>query len=364
MNILEQAGLSHYLSQTDSSIDPAVIGRIVTEFGTRYTVLTESGPHEAVAPKTLIAGSNSADRPKTGDWVTLEALQGEQKVKITAVLPRFSELARKRAGKRLEAQILATNVDHVFIAESAAGDFDPNRIERFLVVPESAHLPATLIFTKSDTCTKEQIAELLAAATARFPELDVKTASTVTGDGIAAIQALLSAGRTAAILGPSGVGKSSLINALIGENQIKTQAVRSSDQKGRHTTTTRDLIVLAAGGVIIDTPGMRELQLWADNTTELNAAFDDLENLSLTCKFQNCDHEKSVGCALQHAVATGTLAPERLASFLKLKTELEKHSTTHSYETGLARKKREKKRAQDVRKAVQHKRGKNLQRAQ
>lgn len=358
MNTLEQAGLHRYASRQSQPLPDGPVGRITAEFGTAYAVITEAGEAEALAPKTLISNSTPSERPKTGDWVALERIGSEAKYRIRAVLPRTSELARKRAGKRMEAQILAVNVDVALIAESATTELDLDRIERFLTVPTMARIAGHIVITKADAVDASQREQLQTQLEARFPNVPLHFTSTVDQTGIATLRTLLQDGITAVIIGPSGVGKSSLINALLGSEQLKTQAVRTEDQKGRHTTTVRELLVVPTGGVIIDTPGMRELQLWGDPETDLDTTFADIEALARACRFSDCDHARSAGCAIQEAIRAGTLDEHRLASYQKLKRELEHQASKHSYETALGKRKREKMLSKQLRTIVRHKRGK------
>lgn len=359
MHTLETLGFSHYISRTKHTTPTSTsVARITAEYGTRYTVYTKDGQQDAIAPKTLITGAHAEDRPKVGDWVTLEAIPGDTKLRLTSVLPRFSQLSRKKVGKRLEPQIIATNVDIVYIVESLSSSFDPNRIERFLVVPETAQVQAALILTKADAVSETERNTFVESAKTRFPTLPILITSTKTGLGIESIAEHLPAGETAVLIGPSGVGKSSLINFLAKNNILATKEVRAEDQRGRHTTTVRQLIVLPGGGIIIDTPGMRELQLWGDDTTSLDAAFGDIELLALECKFSDCDHKLSQGCAIVAAIRTGTIAQERYASFLKLKSELANHAHKIDYEAKLSKNKREKKNSRNARTIVRQERGK------
>lgn len=358
MNILEQAGLAHYLRRTGRDLPSQVIGRVAAEYGTRYDVLTQAGIASAVATKTFITKLNQNQRPKTGDWVVLEAIPGEHKLKLTAILPRYSELSRKKTGKRLEAQTIAANVDLVLIVESLTAPFDAGRVERFLVVPEVAGARAMLVLTKVDLLDTVALTAYRQAVLARFPTLPVLATSTHTGQGIAELQAHIASGETTTLIGPSGVGKSSLINALTGTDSLATAAVRAGDQKGRHTTTVRELLLIPNGGVIIDTPGMRELQLWGETETLLDTAFADIEALTAQCEFANCDHVQSRGCAVQEAISRGTVTHARFNSYLKLKQELAHHGSTVSYEARLDKSRREKKNATHARDTMRRKRGK------
>lgn len=360
MNTLEQAGLSHYLQRTGQNAPtaPSFLGRVIAEYGTRYDVLTATGPASAIALKTLITRLSPNDRPKTGDWVTLETIPGEHKLKLTAVLSRYSELSRKKTGKRLEAQTIASNVDVVYIVESVTTPFDVGRVERFLVVPEVAKVRAALILTKIDMLSDAELHTYTQQVAAHFPTLPVLPTSITTGTGISTLKADIAPGETATLIGPSGVGKSSLINILSEGDTLATAAVRESDQKGRHTTTVRELLLIPSGGILIDTPGMRELQLWGEAETSLDAAFADVEILTQQCQFTNCDHYQSKGCALQEALKVGTLTLTRFESYMKLKQELTHHSTTVRYEARLDKNRREKKNATNLRTAGRLRRGK------
>ncbi len=360
MNILEQAGIEHYRERTGHAelAQTQTVGRVIAEYGTRYDVLTATGPATAIALKTLITRLSPNDRPKTGDWVTLEAIPGELKLKLTAILPRYSELSRKKTGKRLEAQTIAANVDVVYIVESVTTPFDVGRVERFLVVPEVAKVHAALILTKIDMLSDAELQTYTQQVAEHFPTLSILPTSITTGVGIPALKADIAPGETATLIGPSGVGKSSLINILSEGDTLATAAVRESDQKGRHTTTVRELLLIPSGGILIDTPGMRELQLWGEAETSLDAAFADVEALAQQCQFTNCDHYHSKGCALQEAIATGVLTLTRFESYMKLKQELTHHSTTVRYEARLDKNRREKKNATNLRTAGRHRRGK------
>ena len=249
----------------------------------------------------------------TGDWV---AVDGDA---LTTVLPRHSELTRQRSDDADQRQVIAANVDVVLITIPLDRDVNLNRLERELVVAwESGAVPAVAL-TKADLHPDPQAAADLVLA--RDPRVDVVVTSAVAGTGVPEVAALLQPHRTGVLLGSSGAGKSTIVNRLLGEDVQDTADVRAGDAKGRHTTTTRDLLLVPTGGVLIDTPGIRGLLLWSADEG-LSAAFPDIEELAERCRFRDCDHGPEPGCAVRAAVVTGELPVERLASYQKLKREV------------------------------------------
>jgi len=251
--------------------------------------------------------------PAVGDWVLAEE-HGERST-IHFVFERRSKFSRKTAGKKTEEQIVAANVDTVFLVSSLNRELNARRIERYLTLAWESGARPIVVLNKSDLC--DNIAELREKAEEAAMGVRTIVASTVSGDGIAELREIVRTGGTTALLGSSGVGKSSLINAILGREIQVTNETREGDDKGRHTTTSRQLIVVSGGGVLLDTPGMRELQLWAASEG-IAQAFADVQGLAQGCKFRNCSHKDEPGCAVREA-----MDKERLANYHKLQREEE-----------------------------------------
>lgn len=266
---------------------------------------------------------HAATLPVSGDWVMVRDEADDtthSTVLVEDVLPRRSALRRKVAGARSEEQVIAANVDVVAVC-TPADDVNLRRLERELtLVWDSGATPAVLI-TKSDLLPGAALPELLAQVGTVAVGVEVIALSVRDDVGVPAVRDLLGAGRTLAVMGPSGVGKSTLGNALLGQELLRTHDIRE-DGKGRHTTTNRELVPLPDGGMLLDTPGMREVALWAGDDGGLDAAFSDVEELASQCRFRDCRHDGEPGCAVEDAVTTGALLPERLTSWRKLQREL------------------------------------------
>ncbi|MFC1939691.1 ribosome small subunit-dependent GTPase A [Chloroflexota bacterium] len=269
--------------------------------------------------------------PAVGDWVVIQPLVDEQKGIIHAVLPRKSKFSRKVAGERTEEQIVSANVDTVFIVSGLDGgrNFNLRRIERYLTLAWGSGATPVIVLNKMDLCPDVDI--YIRSVEDIAPSIAVHPVSAKERIGLDVLRNYLTKGNTAAFLGSSGVGKSALINALLGEEKQVIGEVRQDDRMGRHTTTKRELILLPSGGIVIDTPGMREIQMWAGEE-DLQGAFHDIEILAKRCRFSDCSHNVESGCAVRASIDRGDLDPARLESYRKLQNELnylasrEKHS--------------------------------------
>ncbi len=260
--------------------------------------------------------------PVVGDWVGISdaerARDKRSRAAIVAILPRRSCLVRRAAGEREEPQPIVANVELVLVVTSANQDLNPRRLERYFETVRAGGSRPVMVVNKMDLVDDPDA--ILAATRAVAGETQVIAMSALRGDGVDTITSLLAPGQTAAVVGSSGVGKSTLVNALHGAAAQVTQPIRADDDRGRHTTTRRSLFVLPGGALMIDTPGMRELALWFDEDDR--PRFDDIDQLAAGCRFADCRHQREPGCAVRAAVASGGLAAERLAGFHKLAGEL------------------------------------------
>jgi ribosome biogenesis GTPase len=260
-----------------------------------------------------------SDFPAVGDWVAIDAPTEQQTTRIHAILPRNSCFSRKEAGAHTEEQIGAANVDTVFLVSGLDGDFNLRRIERYLTVAYNSGASPVVVLNKTDVCddVEARIGETESIAFG----VPVCPVSAVEQSGVTELLSHLDVGQTGVFVGSSGVGKSSLINCLLGSDQLAVGPVRQDDSHGRHTTTHRELICLAQGGIIIDTPGMRELQLWTDEDS-VGGSFQDVEEIAQQCRFRNCKHVREPRCAVRAAIENGSLPSQRLESYRKLRREL------------------------------------------
>jgi ribosome biogenesis GTPase / thiamine phosphate phosphatase len=295
-------------------------GRVILQHNHIFTVVTEAGEVQAQISGRMQHESDSADElPAVGDWVALRLAPGDGAAQIQAILPRRSKFSRKTAGRATREQVVAANADTVFLVVGLDNDFSPRRVERYLAAAWESGASPVVVLNKVDLCI-DSFARV-AAIEHVAPSVPVFAISALCGDNLDAVASYCGPRRTVALLGSSGVGKSTLINRLLGRDLLTTAAVRPKDGRGRHTTTHRELIFLPSGGMVIDTPGMRELQLW-DADEGVQITFDEIETLARGCRFRDCLHHDEPGCAVRAAVETGELAPDRLASMHKLQKEL------------------------------------------
>ncbi len=288
-----------------------VPGRVAVVHRGGYLVYAADGERRVRLPgRARHAGLDVA----VGDWV---ALDGEL---IRDVLPRRSAIARQAAGRETERQLLAANVDIAFVVTSFGPDLEPRRLERYLTAVWESGVTPVVLLTKADL--EPDVASVLLEVESVAVGVDVHAVSAVDGRGLDIVESCVRPGVTAVLLGSSGVGKSTLVNRLAGEELLRTKEVRADDGRGRHTTTHRELIVLPGGGLIIDTPGLRELQLWDAGGGGFEDAFADVEELAGECRFNDCSHTREPGCAVLAAVDEGSLPLDRLRSYRKLQREL------------------------------------------
>jgi len=298
-----------------------VPGRVIRQSRDRSALVTTDGeiPGE-VSGKFRHNAKGPADFPAVGDWTAIRLVLGGPAL-IESILPRRSAFTRKAAGEAVEAQVVAANVDTVFLVSGLDGDFNLRRIERYVTTAWSSGAAPVIVLNKADL--RADLPDVAGTAAAVAPGVPVVTASAIGERGLEGLRPYLVPGRTVALLGSSGVGKSTLINRLLGEERLSTAPVSDAEEgRGRHTTTMRELIRLPGGALLIDTPGMRELGLWADDEG-LDRTFEEIDRLAARCRFPDCGHEREPGCAVRTAVEAGALDVRRYESYLKLRRELQ-----------------------------------------
>jgi ribosome biogenesis GTPase / thiamine phosphate phosphatase len=312
-------GFSHHFDEWANKPDVQP-GRVFIEFNYIFRVYVAAGEIEAVLSGRMKHHAESrSELPAVGDWVAIRKRPDDERGTIVAVLPRRSRFSRRMAGQVTDEQVVAANVNVVFIVMALDADYSLRRLERYLILGRDSGAAPVVLLTKPDLA--DDLAARVAEVTAVAGDTPVHVLSPKFNEGIEQVAHYLTPGRTGALLGSSGVGKTTIINRLVGDDVRKTRSVRESDSKGRHTTSNRELVVLPNGGLLIDTPGMREIQLW-DVGTAVRETFEDIDEVAAHCHFSDCRHRDEPRCAVKDAVEQGRLGADRLASYVKLQEEL------------------------------------------
>ena len=316
-NLLELGLNEGYIKEASIYNENYYLGRVSVQYKDIYRVVTEEGEVLARVSGKLSYSSNSTlDYPVVGDWVLLDRTDNKNgDAIIHKVLTRKSCFSRKIAGTRYDTQVVAANIDYIFICMALNNDFNINRLERYIAVAWDSMATPVVVLTKSDLC--EDIDERLSEVKEAAIGIDILVTSSLNGNGYEKVKEYIKSGTTIAFIGSSGVGKSTLINKLLNKEVLKTNSISEND-KGRHTTTHRELFLLEDGGVIIDTPGMRELGLIS---ADVDKSFSNIEELEKQCKFSDCTHKNEPKCAVREAIENGELDLDRLERYKKLKKE-------------------------------------------
>ena len=354
--VLDQFGWSEYFARLFDAVAESYQcpGRVVFEDNVGFRVQTEYGELQAsLAGRLRHEATARQELPSVGDWVVLKAVPSEMRGIIQGVLQRQSCFVRKAAGAKTEQQIVGSNIDTIFLVNSLNQDFNLRRIERYLTLAWESGSQPVVVLTKSDLCTDVPAKIAQAASVAR--DVGVHAVSLVDRTGLESLSQYLKFGETVALLGSSGVGKSSLANYFIGFDRQVVKEIRVSDDRGQHATRRRELILLPQGGLLLDTPGMRELQLW-EGSEGVQTTFDEIEELALSCYFGDCKHDSEPRCAVRDALAEGRLGAERFESYMKLQSELRQFRQKHDQLARRAEKQQVKKIGHLVKDRVREKR--------
>ncbi len=311
----------------DNNLSGFALGRVTQEHKERYVVSTGENEYDAEITGNLrFSASSRADFPSVGDWVTMTIYEPDLAI-IHKILPRKSVLERQTVGKFGEKQIISTNIDVAFIIQSIDHNFSINRLERYLTICYSADIEPVLVISKIDLSTESDIVNVRKMLEIRDKKVNYILLSNLTRLGLDQILGFLQKGKTYCVVGSSGVGKSTLINNLLNKNILKTGHISQSTNKGRHVTDHRELFVLENGGIIIDTPGMRELGM-TDNIEGIKTTFQEIFDLSLKCKFPDCKHVDETGCKVIQALDEGTIDRDSLDNFIKIQNEQQRFQAT------------------------------------
>jgi ribosome biogenesis GTPase len=335
------------LSEEDKSL---TLARVISQSRGWYTVRTDKHTIEMeIAGKMIFKGEKKEDFPAVGDWVLTKPLNNFTYGLVHKLLNRKTALKRKIPGEKFDFQIIASNIDIAFIVQGLDNDFNIKRLQRYLVIINECKITPIILLSKKDKISKQKLNKRLLQLEDTVKEIMVVPYSAVTNEGIETIKKLIKKEKTACFVGSSGAGKTTLLNKLLGEEKFETGSVREKDSKGRHTTRKRQLVILPNGGMVIDTPGMRELGIF-DITQGLRETFNKVENLAKNCKFRNCTHTNEPQCAVKEAIQAGIIQQIDFDNYLKIKLEDKEYKTTIA-----AKRKKEKTLSKTVKKIVKHK---------
>lgn len=311
--------------KNELGLDDFSIARVIAGYRGAYKVKNENGEYLAkITGKQIFKATSREDYPAVGDWVAIRELSNKQAV-IQTVLPRKSIIKRRfgdknRIGEKGDVQIIAVNIDVAFIVQSVGRDYSINRFERYLAIIKDSDIKPAIIINKTDLISAEELESKLSEIKNRFGDIDVFATSTKSDESLEKLESYIQKGKTYCFLGSSGVGKSSLINKMLGESVIKTEGISSYSDRGKHITTSREMYFLESGGIVIDNPGIREVGM-ADANSGIEGVFDEMAILAKKCKYADCTHTHEPGCGILAAIADGRLDENRYSNYINLRKE-------------------------------------------
>ena len=329
--LLSRLGFNKWFEENSdpAKLDSYQIARVIAVDKESYIICGEDYEGRAELTGKLMYGAQSPfDYPTVGDWVYSQCFDANSVAIIHEVLPRKTILSRKVAGKKVDHQLVAANVDTAFIVQSLDENFNLRRLERYMVMALESKIRPVALLSKSDLLPPDEVDEKISQINQNIPDVQVLSFSNIATSGTDAVRELLSQGETFCLLGSSGVGKTTLINNLLGDDVFDTKSVRESDSKGRHSTTRRQLILLDSGAIMVDTPGMRELGVVSVGSG-IDEAFNEISELSTQCRFVDCSHTHEKGCAILEAVESGLVSEKRYQNYIKMIKESQHHTKSY-----------------------------------